>query len=660
MDEVTSSSNAASAALDLYALAGEEGQRRASDFLAAQRAQLERLEAELSGHLDTLCADTASSATPIIATLVTDDALDAQRAEVREQLSRLRERIEQLDEREAQLQEEQRKLERAQQARAQRVKQEEETLERREQDLASAEQSLRQAQRALQGARDELLAEREQFAAEGTRLQERHSELDAELEKLEAERRRTQSQRRHIAHELQAQRASQLAATEKQRLALQRQQDEIAESQRELAAREQACEEAEGRLRQLNKELSTERQELQAEREQVTQIRKRLEEQRAALDAEHDKLATRQAQITQQGRRIAHKLKAQHASQQHEIERKRRELEAIAQTRPAEVDARLLTATAECQAMRDEIDQLRKALTDRAGDAARSREQVTTLTIEIETLRNEHDRLSQELAVRETAVAGERAKLESLQAERNSLIAQLAEAAANQGSRNDDSDRQRDDDMDRRHEMAVEEIRSLKRANAELEEKLSRAKSGQSVSSGDTGGKLDWEAQKRRLLQSLDDDFDGNDEEEADEKASIEDAIRKTDEALAQKEREIAELKQLLNEQSSNLGDVAVGAAAIAGAFDQDELIQQERQRLQQMQQECEEKLRKAEVDISLERAKIARERAEIDEKLQQMERQKAELGTIGEHGNATPAHPGKAGRGRWLTRLGLKDVDEQ
>jgi DNA repair exonuclease SbcCD ATPase subunit len=350
-------------------------------------------------------------------------------------------------------------------------------------------------------------------------------------------------------------------------------------------------------------------------------------------------------------------LKAQHAAHQQEIERKRRELEAIAQTRPAEVDARLLTATAECQAMRDEIDQLRKALTDKAGDAARTREQLTTLSIEVETLRNEHDRLSQELAVREATVVGERAKLEALQTERNSLIQQLSEAACKAVDESESSTR--DGDLQRRYEMSLDELRSLKRANADLEDKLAKAKAGQPVGGGAVaGGKLDWEAQKRRLLASLEGDFDEKDEEEAAEKASIEETIAKTDELLEQKEHEIAELKQLLNEQSSNLGDVAVGAAAIAEAFDQDELVRQERERLRQMQQECEEKLRQAEIDISLERAKMARERAEIDEKMQILQRHKNEMGDApGDAGNH--GHPGKPARGRWLTRLGLKEGDE-
>ena len=52
------------------------------------------------------------------------------------------------------------------------------------------------------------------------------------------------------------------------------------------------------------------------------------------------------------------------------------------------------------------------------------------------------------------------------------------------------------------------------------------------------------------------------------------------------KDQEIAELKELLQQQAENIGNFAVGASAIADVLDQDELIREERENLARMQEE--------------------------------------------------------------------------
>ena len=91
---------------------------------------------------------------------------------------------------------------------------------------------------------------------------------------------------------------------------------------------------------------------------------------------------------------------------------------------------------------------------------------------------------------------------------------------------------------------------------------------------------------------------------------NLQNTIRISDRIIAEKDREIAELNRLLEQQSGNIGEVAIGAAAIGAALDNDELVQQERERLVVLQEEWTEKLRKAEVEISVERATFAREKA--------------------------------------------------
>ena len=115
---------------------------------------------------------------------------------------------------------------------------------------------------------------------------------------------------------------------------------------------------------------------------------------------------------------------------------------------------------------------------------------------------------------------------------------------------------------------------------------------------------------------------------------------------------EIEELQRLLQDQSGNLGSVAVGAAALGEMFDQDEIIREERENLKQLQAQWEEKLRKAEIDLSVERAKIARERAELEERLH---------GGSPEEASEDDEEDGSGkGGGRWLARLGLKDEEKK
>jgi hypothetical protein len=162
---------------------------------------------------------------------------------------------------------------------------------------------------------------------------------------------------------------------------------------------------------------------------------------------------------------------------------------------------------------------------------------------------------------------------------------------------------------------------------------------------------MDWESQKKRMLASLEED-DRDDEESVAERQTVEGTIRITDQIVEQKDREIAELKRLLEGTSAGAG---AGAAAVADLFDGDELIRQEREKLQLAQVEWREKIGKAEIDISVERAKIARERMELEEKLRLYQNEQATRPSDG-----ASAVPEKPARGRWLSRLGLKDLNDE
>jgi hypothetical protein len=170
-----------------------------------------------------------------------------------------------------------------------------------------------------------------------------------------------------------------------------------------------------------------------------------------------------------------------------------------------------------------------------------------------------------------------------------------------------------------------------------------------------SGGVLNWEAEKRRIIAALESEVETDDDTAAAERLKLNEVIATTDRVVADKEREVAELQHLLANQSSSLGSVAVGAAAIGELIDQDAIIREERKSLKRLQEEWRDKLRRAEIEISLERAQIARQKVEIDEKRREVERQMGAPGGPLDHGSLTS----KPVRGRWLARLGLKELDE-
>ncbi len=157
----------------------------------------------------------------------------------------------------------------------------------------------------------------------------------------------------------------------------------------------------------------------------------------------------------------------------------------------------------------------------------------------------------------------------------------------------------------------------------------------------------DWESQKRRMLAELESD-DAIDVESTTRRMEIKEVIERTDRIIAEKDREIEELKHLLDSQSGSVGSLAVGAAALEQIFDQDEIIREERQRLQQAQEELRGKLRQSEIDHAMERARLARREAEVEERLRNGEPN----GSGGD--NEALAPTGRPVRGRWRTQLGL------
>ena len=213
------------------------------------------------------------------------------------------------------------------------------------------------------------------------------------------------------------------------------------------------------------------------------------------------------------------------------------------------------------------------------------------------------------------------------------------------------------EDLNKRLEMAIEDVHDLKAKNASLEEQLDLVQSQNPKYPSAQGAHLDWQQVKQRLIASLEADLDPDDEQQRQEQLTIKETIRVTDRVVGEMKREIDELKQPLTKQSSAVADVAVGASAIANILDRDELIRQEREALSRLRKEFHDKLCKAEIEISIERAKLARQGAEIQEKLATLESERLRL----EQSNQRDAQESKKpSRGRWLARLGLKNLDQE
>lgn len=399
---------------------------------------------------------------------------------------------------------------------------------------------------------------------------------------------------------------------EAQSQALEGRSERLARESEELAARRAQVEAGEAALAQARQAMALAAQEHRAEVEHVEALRKRLEERLAGLDARAEQLAACEVHTLGQRQRIAREFKAQRAAHRKDLDRRRAELEGLAR-----------------------------------GDAG----QLHALEAQVQSVQQERDRLREELdgaRRRDAELSGE---LTGLRSERDALRDRLAEAERRPSSPPGDPEADgRLDEFRRRYELAMEDLRQLKAQNEALKKQLE----GKSPASPPAAGQLDWEAQKRRILETLEAESDeeaGPDRRH--ERVKIHDVVRSTQEALAAKDRELAEMRQLLENQSANLGAVAVGAAALGQVLDQDEIIREQRESLRRLEEEWKEKLRKAEVDISIERAKIARERAELEEKARQIQESAV-------NGPApAKADSGKPARGRWLSRLGLGEGGE-
>jgi chromosome segregation ATPase len=508
-------------------------------------------------------------------------------------------------------------------------------LSRDQADLVRSEQSWQMDRNAIEAERDGL---RDQLAAAIAENQNQGGELATELAKTrrelaaqqiawENEHLRTESER--VAQQaerdgLRDQLAAAMAENQTQGGEL---ATELAQARRELAAQQIAWE---------NEHLRTENERLalQKELEAVLQDRAALTEKLANLTEQSQdtsgQFATQLADLQQQ-------LEFQQSVWQGERSQMEAEVLALSHARD-ELMAALTVAGEQLESSRGQ--------SDAAAERDELQQKFDLAIGDMQRLRGRVAELEQELASRPAADQTDSVELVRLRAERDELAHRITELERQPAAVVDTDTSQQITDLQRRFELAVEDVRDLKKQNAKLEAQIAAAKSVAPAAATPTAGT--WESVKKQLLASLEGESGELTPTREKERASIQNTVRITDEVVANKDRQIDELKTKLTS-----GGASAVADGLDAAVDADAVIQKHRARIAQIEQEMEDKLRATEMQLSLERAKIAREQAQLTELRIELESMRGPNGTVGEAA-------GNAPKRRWLSKLGLGDEEKK
>lgn len=396
---------------------------------------------------------------------------------------------------------------------------------------------------------------------------------------------------------------------------------------------------------------------------------------RASADSSHVKLIADLSLAQSEAAKLREELEARQAENQSleqsasESAAAQRELRSTLEAATRQLDT-LRSEVAEAARLRTELDRVQaehataqaeiselRSAADSNDELAQLQQKFDLALADVQKLKRDNASLREELDRRPEVNSQESAELIAVRSERDELTRQVAELAA-KAAQPVDADAQQDRaDLQRRFEMAVDDVRQLKQENAQLRDRLAAASKAQPAAAASTGP-MDWAAQRAKLMAMLEEeDQDGPPTgARKTERATIDGTIHATDRIVAEKDEEITKLRAALEGQCGKTAAATVDrdSRAMEEILDRDDLIATERRRLAEMQAAWEDTARKAELEISLERAKLAREQAALRERamelqmIQPMDPAPAE---------GSPAAP----RRRWLAALGLgDDADEQ
>lgn len=495
---------------------------------------------------------------------------------------------------------------------------------------AEVQRDLQAHQKSLQAQEEEIRHSRESLAAKHDELLKRQADLEAEQDRLH-------HQRREVARALRAQKQAFL----KEREAYDAQAQAVQQS--DTAA--------------LSRQLSDLTERLLDAQSQIGQLSTQLEHCQSLLaqrDQEHLRLKEELASLTAQ---IAQSKAANEALQ----------IELAAAKATAE--SVRAEAVAGSKLDSDAKANIELALADSSKQTAAQALEIVRLTDEIEALQTK--RRQQASMAAEQAVEWDRerkelqAQLESLRHSHDQALSAATQASSEPAAPSA-AQLQEVEDLRRRLELAMQDVRDLRTKNQTLQQQQAQrpepTPAAPAAAAPNWSKGMDWETQKKLLMAQLEQDAAEETPEQTGDRLKIEEVIRTTDKVIGEKDKliaerdaEIVELRRLLENQSDNIGQFAVGASAIAGMLDTDELITLERENLKSLQENLRQQLRQAEVDISLERAKVARERLELEARLAQFEEERSQLAAKGPASASNGEKPGKKNAGsKWFNHMGL------
>lgn len=650
----------------------EAAAAKQTEELRATKEALRRAENEISAMRGQLSAQASDQEAEFAARAEQLQQLLTDRDQEVEEYARLAETAQHLEaERDQLLQERANLSEELGQVLTEQLKSSEELVQMVEQ-LEQLQQDLDQATHE----RTQLAEDLEQFKEDADQTTRERNELTTQVEQLCEERERERHDRELLTEELQRIQAErdELAA-ERGGLADQVQQLQACAEEQDRQ-REQLAAELEHRVSEASElvqardemadeleELRNSQMELVAQRDQVQGDLKSLRDELASVKSDKDALAEQCAGLTgdlataaQLHGETQQQIQSLEAQLQAQREEHARANEALAESRSQGQEFSSEAAKYEqlVDELREELEQLKATYDSQLEEANDNLEQTNRkcelALADVHKLKKANAELHEELVSRPAMDDQDSPELVSLRAERDALAARVEELENSTSAPQEGDGQEAMTDMQRRFEMAVEDVRNLKQENAALREKLEAAP--KAAGAPVDGGGMDWQSQKARLLAAL--DAEGGADvtaERREERTTIEGTISITDRVVSEKDREIAELRAQLSqrpaavEKPSEIDREEALRAAHEELFSNDELIQSERARLEQLQNEWKEKVRTAELDISVQRATLARERAKLDEKLAYLQSQSTELETA----------EGKPKR-RWLSALGLND----
>lgn len=493
--------------------------------------------------------------------------------------------------------------------------------------------------KSLQADYDKLLQESQSQEKLEAALAEERSRAEVELKKAQAEcdaatRRLAESEAALAAAHLQADSIQDEAAkleTANANLA-----DQLSALQAAHAAEHESLT---SRLAAAEQEGAALHEKLSSDDAEVASLRALLDEATAARDELQAAVEAAHGQIDA--------LEQEAAASVPELERQFEQF----QTEVEAAETARMAVLATLDSTKAELASLKETTCPRADLDALQHKFGLTLS-EVQKLKRENEELRDSASATIAGNSGPSPELIAVRQERDALSARVAELESMPAPvapvADDSALRQQMEDLQHRFEMTLDDLRKANQVNHELRGQLATAQA--SAGSAPSSGGSDWASQRARLMAMLEDEeCEGvTDAARKKERATIESTIAATDQALAEKERELAEVRASGSAVSGEQEEHRARHAAI----DADEAIAAEREKLAKLQAEWEEKLRAAELEVSLERAKLAREQAALKEKM--FEFQKADpQGILANDADGKP-------RRRWLAALGLGEEGDE